>query len=46
MTQQKHQFPEVDEMPVSNLDWAGQRFRQQKLLFKFPGTAIGKEQYF
>jgi hypothetical protein len=45
MTRQGCQLPEVDEMPMSNLDLAGQRFRQQMSLFKSPGTAIEKGQY-
>jgi hypothetical protein len=30
---------------MSNLDWAGQRFRQQMSLLKSPGTVIGKGKY-
>jgi hypothetical protein len=45
MTQQGHQLLEFGRKPMSNLNLARQRFRQQMSLFKFPGAVIGKEQY-
>jgi hypothetical protein len=42
MTQQGRQLLDVDEMSMSNLDWAGQK---RLRMFKSPGTVIGKGQH-
>jgi hypothetical protein len=39
-------FQRCTGLPTSNLNWAGQTFRQWKSLFKSPGTVTGKGQYF
>jgi hypothetical protein len=45
ITRQGCQLLEVDKIPMSNLDQAGQRFRWQMSLFLSTGTVIGKGQY-